>query len=166
VHAHSSLPSLSPTSLAGSSRLVLHFYHLHSLLMDFRSLSRRIHPASRVPIASHNPHLLRLMEAEISNEMVRYVAGQVIHVINVDGDSPNSSLTSRRANPSVSTDVPLSTCTDMESLECFIWQLIRACNVQMGTLLTTIIYLERLKAKLRPRAKGMVSALSACQPQS
>ncbi|KAF9464284.1 hypothetical protein BDZ94DRAFT_1191437, partial [Collybia nuda] len=120
--------------------------------------SRR-HPASLVPLSSHNPHLVHLVGKQVSLDMIQYVARQAAKVIRIDGEaSPTASgiltppPTPHKASPADPKEPPAQ---QIISLEKFILHLVKCSNVQVSTLLTTLIYLERLHMKLPAMAKGM-----------
>ncbi|KAK7051337.1 PHO85 cyclin-1 [Paramarasmius palmivorus] len=89
-------------------------------------LSQRLHPASLLPICTHNPLLLQLLAQRPSMEMVDYIAREAIQSIQIQGDSPAERLRLRE----------------------FIIKLVHYAHVNVATLLTTLIYFDRLRMKL------------------
>lgn len=132
----------------------------------------RRHPASLLPCGAHNPQLLQLLHQNVSYDMVVYLAQQTTLVIPVNDEEPPATSSSHlSAGPAASAlptpphtphrtaSFPDSQASNKASgippLEDFIVAVIKASNVQVPTLLTTLIYLDRLHQKLPKMAKGM-----------
>lgn len=89
----------------------------------------------------------------VDHEMIEYLAEAAAGVIQCDSDMMPPPAQPSRRGPSAravkSTDTPLP------SLEEFITQLVYTSNVQVPTLMSSLVYLRRLKSRLQPMAKGL-----------
>jgi len=81
------------------------------------------------------------MTQRVSYEMVEYISRQAVHAIRTDSDSSTQELAA------------------VTALRDFIVHLVKAGHVHVSTLLTTLIYLGRLRSKLPVIAKGALTSL-------
>lgn len=140
----------------------------------------RRHPASLLPKEMHDPALLSLIRQPVSKAMISYIAKVAVGVIQCQS-GPNDPMLSPPATPTTSEGddsdddeyeekreprigstaqikepvVQQEVILDLPSLETFIQLIVEKSHVQAPTLLCTIVYLQRLRAKLPRIAKGL-----------
>lgn len=84
---------------------------------------------------------------------MNYVARQIVKAIRIQGEDalPTDGLTT----PPHKAPLESPPARKIIPLEDFIICLVNGANVQVGTLLTTLIYLERLRKRVPAMSKGL-----------
>lgn len=91
--------------------------------------------------------LAEFVQFKVSTEMVQALAAKANSVISCQDDSMPMTPPTSPVRASFEASLP--------TLECFIATLCEKSRVQTPTLMSTMVYLDRLKNKLPPVAKGM-----------
>ena len=128
----------------------------------------RRNPLSLLPTTLHNPQLIRLIQKPVTAQMVVYLARQTSNIVPLAEypspvlSSAGHALPTPPNTPSKADSAQLADTPHLIPLEEFIARLVQASRVQVPTLLTTLIYLQRLRENLPKMARGWLK-ICICQ---
>ncbi|BGP20005.1 hypothetical protein JCM10213_006784 [Rhodosporidiobolus nylandii] len=107
----------------------------------------RRHVASLVPKHIHDPALLKLMNAPLSKAMVCFIADKTAQAVQCRPPPP---LPTPPLDPSSSP----SPNDPLPPLDVFIHSIVKKSKCHVPTLLSTVVYLEKLRERLPSTARG------------
>lgn len=95
----------------------------------------------------------------VTRPMITHLAEAAFSVIQCDPNiipplAPQLCTTATSPWPPLPRDISYKECL-LPSLDVFIIQLVKSSHIQVATLMSTLVYLNRLKSRLQPMAKGL-----------
>ncbi|KAF8543799.1 hypothetical protein BDD12DRAFT_725384, partial [Trichophaea hybrida] len=99
--------------------------------------------------------LAEFVQSPVSKEMIAYLASRASNVIRCEQNNLPLSPPQTPPEGNYDTDFTQPREPSLPTLEQFVTSLVDRSHVQVPTLMSSLVYLDRLRKKLPPVAKGM-----------